>query len=133
MVRNARSPIRLDPKKDEPLFKQIFDQIAARIQTGAFPPDYRLAPTRELAKELGTHRNTVVRAYEELEAAGFDISVVAGAACEPPHLTSENAVIDRRRELPGMPWRSLVSRAAAAEPLGRFERLCHPVPSDDVI
>src|SRR5215472_16433081 len=111
MVRNTRSPIRLDPKKNEPLFKQIFDQIAARIQTGAFPADYRLPPTRELAKELGTHRNTVVRAYEELESAGFVTSVVGRGTFVAAHLQPDPAVLDRRRELPGMPWRTLLSRA----------------------
>lgn len=133
MVRSTRSPIRLDPKKNEPLFKQIFDQIASRIQTGAFPAEYRLPPSRELAKELGTHRNTVVRAYEELEAAGFVISSVGRGTFVAPHLTPDTALLERRRELPGMPWRTLLSRAASVEPLGRFDRLSHPASSDDVV
>jgi GntR family transcriptional regulator / MocR family aminotransferase len=133
MVRSTRSPIRLDPKKPEPLFKQIFDQIAARIQAGAFPADYRLPPTRELAKELGTHRNTVVRAYEELEAAGFVNSIVGRGTFVAAQFAPEAAAFDRRRELPGMPWRTLLSKAAQVEPLGRFDRLSHPAVSDDII
>src|SRR4051812_50213020 len=61
----------LRPEREEPLYRQLFDQVVERIRNGAFPAGYRLPPTRELAGELGTHRNTVVRAYEELEAAGF--------------------------------------------------------------
>ena len=55
---------------EEPMYRQIFDQIATRIRTGAFPDGYRLPPTRALAATLGAHRNTVVRAYRELEIAG---------------------------------------------------------------
>jgi GntR family transcriptional regulator/MocR family aminotransferase len=131
-MRTARSPFHLDPKKDVPLFRQIFDQIVARIQSGAFPPDYRLPPTRELARELSTHRNTVVRAYEELEDAGFVTSVVGrGTFVAALHTSARQTV--QGRSFSGMPWRSLLSRAANAEPLGRFDRLLQPASSDDVI
>src|SRR5260370_39943922 len=68
--------ITLDPKSDEPLYRQLFDQIVSRIRNGTFPSGYRLAPTRTLAKELHAHRNTVVRAYQDLAAAGFVHSTV---------------------------------------------------------
>src|SRR4051812_14719808 len=123
----------LRPEREEPLYRQLFDQVVERIRNGAFPADYRLPPTRELAKELGTHRNTVVRAYEELEAAGFVTSIVGRGTFVASQLEPEAAMIERRRELPGMPWRTLLSRAASVEPLGRFERLSHPASSDDVI
>jgi len=40
-------------------------------------------PTRALADELSTHRNTVVRVYEELESAGF-------VSSKAPHSRSSN-------------------------------------------
>ena len=52
----------LDPRSGAPIYQQIFDQIVARIRSGAFPAGFRLPPTRTLAGELATHRNTVVRA-----------------------------------------------------------------------
>ena len=52
----------VDDSRADPLFRQIADQIVARIENGAFPQGFRLPPTRALAQELGTHRNTVVRA-----------------------------------------------------------------------
>lgn len=113
--------LRLDERSDVPLFKQIFDGIAARVRSGAFPAGFRLPPTRTLADELGTHRNTVVRAYEELEDAGFLTSTVgrgtfvaAGAAAPAPVANPQSG---------GLPWTNLLSRAAEAEPLGRFDRL----------
>src|SRR5215510_10419956 len=63
--------IRVDPRRKQPLHRQIFDEVVARIEARAFPPGYKLPPTRVLAAELAAHRNTVARAYAELEAAGF--------------------------------------------------------------
>ena len=63
--------IALSKTSSEPLYKQLFDQIVSRILSRAFPAGYRLPPTRLLATELRTNRNTVVRAYADLEAAGF--------------------------------------------------------------
>src|SRR5881227_1499833 len=66
----------LDARAGEPMYQQIFDQVAERIRSGAFPAGFRLPPSRALADALGTNRNTVVRAYEELVAAGFAESTV---------------------------------------------------------
>lgn len=120
----------LDAGRSEPLFEQIAEQVAARIRSGTFPPGYRLPTTRDLARELATNRNTVVRAYEELAAAGL---VTAGvgrgtfvASRPPPRVASPPA-------RPGIPWATLLSRASAAEPLGRLDRLPRgPEPRDPV-
>src|SRR5450432_2656477 len=66
----------LDARRSEPLYQQVFDQIVERVRSGTFPADYRLPPSRALAEELGAHRNTVVRAYADLEAAGFVVASV---------------------------------------------------------
>src|SRR5215510_13661486 len=63
--------IRVDPRRKQPLHRQIFDEVVARIEARAFPPGYKLPPTRVLAAELAAHRNTVARAYAEREAAGL--------------------------------------------------------------
>jgi len=108
---------------DEPIYQQIFDQIADRIRSGAFPDGYRLPPTRLLAIELGTHRNTVVRAYAELEAAGFLCSTVGrGTFVRAPRGVA--SVAPRASAAPlGLPWHSLVSEAVRSEPLKRLTRL----------
>ena len=104
-----------------PLYQQLFEQIAGRIRSGAFPDGYRLPPTRALASQLGLHRNTVVRAYAELEAAGFLTSTVGrGSFVKAPRFAEDapSAPAPRR----GLPWRSMVSEAARAEPMERFRR-----------
>jgi DNA-binding transcriptional MocR family regulator len=112
----------LDSKLETPLYRQIFDQVVLRIRGGAFPVGFRLPPTRALARELRTNRNTVVRVYEDLEAAGFVTSRVGRGTfvSEPP---PSKPVAALAMDRPGLPWAQLTSRAAGAEPLGRLDRL----------
>lgn len=134
--------LKVDARQDEPLHRQIFDQIVERIQSRAFPPGYKLPPTRVLAREMGTHRNTVARAYADLEAAGFVCgSVGRGTFVEETH--PQGAAARRAgartpaRSSPGpardIPWRALVARNARPEILGRTERWARRVDGRDVI
>lgn len=65
------SGFELDLASDVPLYRQIADQTIARIRDGRLAPGTRLPATRQLAQSLSTHRNTVVRAFEELAADGW--------------------------------------------------------------
>ena len=123
MARRIGLPI--DAERREPIYQQIFEGIAARIRGGTFPPGHRLPPTRRLADELGAHRNTVVRAYENLEAAGFVTSTVGrGTFVAPARGATREVPAPREvREPSGIPWAALVARSASAEPLSRFDRL----------
>jgi DNA-binding transcriptional MocR family regulator len=127
----------LDPHTDEPLHRQIFDQIVARIQSSAFPPGYKLPPTRVLARELATHRNTVARAYADLEAAGF-VSGAVGRGTFVTDALRKTATTDRAPKRGSttsqpMPWSSLVSHKARPEILARAERWARRVDTRDVI
>lgn len=63
--------LKLDPSSETPLYRQIVEQMTSLIERGALRPGTRLPPTRTLAEQLSTHRNTVVRAFEELTEAGL--------------------------------------------------------------
>lgn len=116
----------LDPARPEPLYQQIVEQVTARVRSGAFPPGFRLPPTRDLAQALKVHRNTVVRAFEELVASGVVTSHVGSGTfvAEPPKAKAAASVAG---EAPRLPWESLLSRAARAEALRRFDRLARTV------
>jgi len=113
--------IALDPSSATPLYQQLFDQIAARVASRAFPPGYRLPPTRVLASQLSTHRNTVVRAYVDLERAGFVSSTVGRgtfvAQGQPPAASAAGAGArrsrSRSRRLPAPSGHSFQGRASA--------------------
>lgn len=142
--------LRIEGASDEPIHRQIFDQVVARIRTRAFPPGFKLPPTRLLARELGTHRNTVARAYAELEAAGF----VNGAVGRGTYVEETGAGSTSETSPPRsgetfttapIPWASRLSRSARPELLGRAERyarraqgkavinLARMQPSDDLL
>lgn len=118
--------ITLDGAAESPLYNQVVEQLARRVNEGVLPPGYRLPATRALAIELGVHRNTIVRAYEELADVGLVISAVGRGTfvADAPSPATATADVDRT-----LPWRSLVSRAANAEPLRRAERLASSVRS----
>jgi len=54
-----------------PIYQQIIEQVLAQIACGVLAPDTQLPGVRNLAKDLGINPNTVVKAYNELEHAGF--------------------------------------------------------------
>src|SRR5437773_12032150 len=51
-----------------PLFVRLADKLRHGMLTGRLVGGMRLPPERQLARHLGVARNTVVRAYAELEA-----------------------------------------------------------------
>src|SRR6266540_5315038 len=115
--------ITLAKNKSEPLYKQLFDQIVERVMGGAFPAGFRLPPTRVLAAELRTNRNTIVRAYADLEAAGFVTSTVGRGTFVAVAAKANAKPSDPQPG--GLPWASIVSSYARHESLrraGRFTR-----------
>jgi DNA-binding transcriptional MocR family regulator len=116
-----------------PLYRQLFDAIVSRIQSGTFPAGYRLPPTRQLADELSTHRNTVVRAYEDLVSSGFAESTVGRGtfvATAPARLVP---VKTAHTERPPLPWSSLLSSAITNDTFARAERFAAPAAGPDAI
>lgn len=53
------------------LNKRLYDVLQAAIQEGAIATGSRLPASRDLAKELGVSRNTVLAAYEQLQSEGY--------------------------------------------------------------
>ncbi|MFD1903541.1 GntR family transcriptional regulator [Paenibacillus rhizoplanae] len=60
-----------DPASPLPLHGQISGYFLTKISTGAWPPGMRLAPQRELSRQLGVNRSTVVTALGQLTAMGL--------------------------------------------------------------
>ena len=54
-----------------PFYRQMFDQVAARIRSGELGGGTKLPSVRELAKETMVSLITVRRVYADLEAAGL--------------------------------------------------------------
>lgn len=72
--------IQLNFKSGKPVYLQVVDQVKAAAASGALRPGEALPSIRPLAEELRINRNTVAKAYAELEAQGV-IETIAGRGC----------------------------------------------------
>ena len=62
---------RADTSRTSPLNVQVYRLTREAILSGVFEPGLRLPSSRDLAKELGVSRNTILYAYEQLFAEGY--------------------------------------------------------------
>jgi GntR family transcriptional regulator len=70
----------VDFKSGKPVYLQLVDQIRYAAAAGALRPGEALPSIRPLAEELRVNRNTVAKAYAELEGQGV-IETVPGKGC----------------------------------------------------
>jgi GntR family transcriptional regulator len=67
-------------KSGMPVYIQLVDQVKAAAASGALQPGEALPSIRPLAEELRLNRNTVAKAYSELESLGV-IETLPGKGC----------------------------------------------------
>jgi GntR family transcriptional regulator len=70
----------LNFKTGKPVYLQLVDQVKAAAASGAVRSGEPLPSIRPLAEELRINRNTVAKAYAELERQGV-IESLAGKGC----------------------------------------------------
>lgn len=62
--------ITIDTKDGVPIYRQIANQIRYMVASGILQSGEEISPVRTLALALNVTPNTVVKAYDELNAAG---------------------------------------------------------------
>jgi GntR family transcriptional regulator len=72
--------IQLNFNSGKPVYLQIVDQVKAAAASGALQPGEPLPSIRPLAEQLRVNRNTVAKAYAELENQGV-LQTIAGKGC----------------------------------------------------
>ena len=70
----------LNFKSGKPVYLQLVDQVKSAAASGAVQPGEPLPSIRPLAEELRVNRNTVAKAYAELESQRV-IETIAGKGC----------------------------------------------------
>jgi len=70
----------LNFKSGKPVYLQVVDQVKAAAASGAVRAGEPLPSIRPLAEELRVNRNTIAKAYAELESQGV-IETVTGKGC----------------------------------------------------
>src|SRR5688500_8792818 len=93
----------IDRQSEEPIYQQLIEHFQIQIANGRLQPGTRLPPSRDLARELGIGRISVVSAYNELQVRGLVSAhpgrgtFVAGAengrkTISQPHLNRQQAI-----------------------------------------
>src|SRR4249919_4352545 len=72
--------LQLTFKSGKPVYLQIVDQVRSAAAAGSIRSGEPLPSIRPLAEELRVNRNTVAKAYAELESQGV-IETIAGKGC----------------------------------------------------
>jgi GntR family transcriptional regulator len=67
-------------KSGKPIYLQVVDQIKAAAASGALQTGEALPSIRPLAEELRVNRNTIAKAYSELESLGV-VETQPGRGC----------------------------------------------------
>ncbi|WP_176593220.1 MULTISPECIES: PLP-dependent aminotransferase family protein [Sphingobium] len=67
-------------------YQQIYRALRDQILTGVLPEKARLPSTRDLSREAGVSRNTILLAYEQLLAEGYIVGEVGAGTFVSPHL-----------------------------------------------
>jgi GntR family transcriptional regulator len=70
----------IDFKSGKPVYLQLVDQVRYAAASGALRPGEPLPSIRPLAEELRVNRNTIAKAYSELESQGV-IETIPGKGC----------------------------------------------------
>ena len=70
----------VNPNDKTPIYRQLYEQIASEVLSGALAPGTPLPPIRTVSKELGVSMITVRGAWEMLERDGY-LLTRAGSGC----------------------------------------------------
>ena len=100
-----------------PIYEQIFCQIRDEIVSGTLPAGEMLPSIRSLAKDLRVSVITTKRAYEELERAGYLVTVAGKGS----FVAERNLELERENRL-----REIEGHLSAAVELGRKCNLTEP-------
>lgn len=72
--------LQINYKSGKPVYLQVVDQIKAAAASGAMQAGEALPSIRPLAEDLRVNRNTIAKAYTELESQGV-IETIPGKGC----------------------------------------------------
>ena len=111
--------LQIDHDSSVPVYRQIADGVQAAALGGRLEPGRRLPPTRDLARQLGVNRQTVVAAYEHLAAEGW----VHSRTGKGTFLAESRAIVGPGAARDGSPsedsgWLSSFSRAVDGPNVG---------------
>src|SRR6266566_5877697 len=79
-IQNTAMLFQINFKSGKPVYLQVVDQVKAAAASGMVLSGEPLPSIRPLAEELRVNRNTIAKAYGELESQGV-IETIPGKGC----------------------------------------------------
>ena len=116
--------LQINYKSGKPIYLQIVDQIKAAAASGALRTGEALPSIRPLSEELRVNRNTVAKAYSELESQGV-IETLPGRGCFLQENQSALRKEARRKLLIGDVDQAIVQAHHLQVPRAEFLELIH--------
>ncbi len=114
--------ITLNYRDARPIYEQVRDGLRALIVSGAVADGEKLPSVRQLASQLAINPNTIQRAYNELEAEGWAVSLPGkGSFAVRGERGRDDA---RRRELSARLRETAAELRAMGVPQDEIEALC---------
>src|SRR3974390_747046 len=111
-------------KSGKPVYLQVVDQVKAAAASGALQAGDSLPYIRPLAEELRVNRNTIAKAYSELENLGV-IETLPGKGCFLKEKNSPLRKEIRRRMLIEDIDQAIVQAHHLQVPRDEFLKLVH--------
>lgn len=108
--------ILIDHKDRRPIYEQIIERFQQMILCGAMQPNASMPSVRSLAMELSLNPNTIQRAYQELERAGYIYTIKGkGSFVSDTATAAANKRMEIQREMQGTVDKALLSGISAEE------------------
>lgn len=87
--------LHIDYSASLPIHKQVEEQLASLIATGALRPNDWLPSVRQLAMDISINPNTVQRAYSALEEKGIIVSVKGRGSFVSPDVSAAHTAAEQ--------------------------------------
>ena len=88
----------VNPNDKTPIYRQLYEQIASQVLSGALQPGEALPPIRAVSRELGVSMITVRSAWDELIRDGYLVSRTgSGCFVAPISQTSRDSIRLQKR------------------------------------
>lgn len=119
--------IHIDYDRGVPVYRQIYEAVAAALASGRLARDEQLPTIHELAKSLAINPNTVARAYRELDQDGYIVSHRGKGTFPSDEAPAATPATDKQRVLRGIFDRAIAEAArhgiAATEVIRYFQKV----------
>lgn len=108
--------ILIDHKDRRPIYEQIIEKFQQMILCGAMQPNASMPSVRSLAMELSLNPNTIQRAYQELERAGYIYTIKGkGSFVSDTVAAAANKRQEIQRDMQGIVDKALLSGISSEE------------------